>query len=117
GTSASMMAVSFANSGLFSLGQMILFLLGSNLGTVFTVWLFALKTGPWAIYLLGAGVLPMIHARRDSLSSLGKALFALGLLLLAYQVMLSGLQQPHWTTMELLPSSLGGLEYWGVIGI
>lgn len=87
GTSASVMAVSYAGSGLLNLGQIILFLVGANLGTVLTTWFFLIPANDWDLLLLGLGFFPMFYMRGSVLSSLGKVLFSLGLLLVGYGIL------------------------------
>lgn len=88
GVTTATMAISFSTSGILGLDQLMFFLLGSNLGTVFTPWLFALHPYRIEFYLVAFGFLPMLYAKPQWLAQLSRGLFAIGLMLLAYRVMI-----------------------------
>ncbi|MCB0340971.1 MAG: Na/Pi cotransporter family protein [Bdellovibrionales bacterium] len=90
GIATTFMGVGFAGSGLFSLNQLMAFLLGSNLGTALTSVLFLLPRGYFELYLLGVGALPMFYAPQEWLSQIGRGVFSVGLLLLGYGLLSSG---------------------------
>ncbi|MEO0335277.1 MAG: Na/Pi symporter [Pseudomonadota bacterium] len=92
--SASVMSVSYAGSGLMNQRQMIFFLLGATFGTFLTPWIFLLDSFRLDLYFLALGVLPMMHARWDQLAGLGRAVFAVGLMLLGFDVVAFGAAQP-----------------------
>ena len=89
GTSVATMALSYSNSGLIRLRQLYMLLLGSNLGTVLTVFLFVVDFGNLDIYLIAVGFFPMIYLHWPRLQSLGRIIFSIGLLILGQKFMLN----------------------------
>lgn len=92
--SASVMALSFANSGLMSHRQLILFLSGTALGTVFFPFIFLLEVGRLDLVLLAVGILPLLYAKTDELAGFGRCFFAVGLLLLGFDIVAFGSSRP-----------------------
>lgn len=88
GFSSSLMALSYSSSGLLSLNQLIFLLIGSGFGTVATVWLFAIPTAGYDMYLIALGVLPMMYGHYSVFSSVGRVVFSLGLLFFGFNLML-----------------------------
>lgn len=95
GVSTATMGVSFVGTGALGVPQAVFFLLGTQLGTVLTPWIFTIDMGYLDLYLLGVGVLPMLHARWPVLGSVGRFIFAMGLLLLGYRLALQGVLDPE----------------------
>lgn len=85
-TSASIMAISFANSGTLNLKQVYFFLVGAGIGTLPTVGLFALQTGYLDLLFLALGAWPLLYSQKDGFSSLGRLIFSVGLLLVAFDI-------------------------------
>jgi phosphate:Na+ symporter len=92
--SSAIMAVSYTNSGLMSLRQLHLFLIGTTFGTVFFPWLFLIETGRLDLLLLALGILPMLYATQDSFAGFGRVIFSLGLLLFGFDVVAFGSSNP-----------------------
>lgn len=117
-SSTSLMAMSYAQSGLLNLRQMIVFLLGSSLGMVLTPWLFGIPLGRVDLYLIGLGVLPMLYARWSLLSHFGKFVLSLGLLFLGFRLLVEGLATGGLSALHWLPdfsTGQGGLWFWVVL--
>ena len=87
--SSSIMAISYSGSGLLSLNQLILLLIGGGLGSVITVWLFVLPFEYLDLLLIGVAVLPMLYTRSARVSSIAKVLFSFGLMFLGFNLMVS----------------------------
>ena len=107
GLSTSLMASSFAASGLFSLNQLMAFLLGTNLGSVTTPILFALDVEYGFLTLIVLGIFPMLYAENNWSRALGKWGFALGIILLGIWVVKSII--PTSTTIMY---SMSGVKSW-----
>lgn len=113
------MAVSYANSGLMSLRQMLLFLLGAQLGVLFLPWLFIGPRPHWDLLFLALGIFPMMLLKMEKWIAVGRILVSLGLLFLAYRLMtwisvdeaIGALMLSHF--MPTLTSGL--LAYWYLI--
>ena len=117
--SASVMSVSYAGAGLMNQRQMIFFLLGATFGTFLTPWVFLLDSFRVDLYFLALGILPMMHARWDQLAGLGRAVFAVGLMLLGFDVIAFGAAQPdliaQWlkSLLDVLPD--GRLGFFALV--
>lgn len=81
------MTVSIVNAGLMELRQAIGVILGANIGTTITGWVISIKVGSYGLLLIGLGIYPMLAAQRTWLSTLGKALVALGLVFTGLEFM------------------------------
>lgn len=92
--SAAVMAVSYAGSGLMNLQQLTLFLTGTALGTMVSPWIFVVEAGRLDLFFLALGILPMLYARWDRLAGMGRIVFALGLMLLGFDVIAFGSGDP-----------------------
>jgi len=122
GTSTSTMAVSYASSGLLNLSQLIVVILGSNLGTALTVWVFIADPGMLSYYFIAIGVIPMMYAKWPILSSFGKVVFSFGLLYLGFSIMKNLPGIPLDTLKGALSNlslsnyvSTGYLSYWLIV--
>ncbi|MCB0422383.1 MAG: Na/Pi cotransporter family protein [Bdellovibrionales bacterium] len=114
--STSLMASSYATSGVFSLSQLIGFILGANLGSTFVLWLFVLNWKMATLFFLVMGVFLKIYSSRERLATFGHLLFALGLLMLG-----------QWLIQILIPMStlltfslkINGswTQFWPILGI
>jgi len=76
-SATSVMALGFVNSGIMTLSQAIGVIIGSNIGTTTTGWLFALNIGALGLPILGVGSLFYLFSRKEKVRN--AALFALGL--------------------------------------
>ncbi len=76
-TATSVMALGFVNGGIMTLSQAIGVIIGSNIGTTTTGWLFTLNIGALGLPILGVGALFYLFCRKEKIRNV--ALFALGL--------------------------------------
>jgi phosphate:Na+ symporter len=121
-SAATVMIVSFANAGIFKLRQAISLIMGANIGTTVTAWLFLVfgfsKIGVsgymWPLLAIAT---PLVFIRRNNLQLLGRVLFGfcimflgLGQLKLFFQAL--SLQENN----EFL-SFLYGLSEMGMVSI
>jgi phosphate:Na+ symporter len=84
---STVMAVSLVNAGLMDLKQAIGVILGANVGTTVTGWIFSLQAGKYALLLVALGIYPMMASRSVRVSAIGKILVALGLLFMGLELM------------------------------
>ncbi len=119
--SSSLMALSYAGSGLLNLSQLILLIIGASLGTLPTVWLFSLESSGFDLYLIVLGVLPMLYASSVVLASLGKVIFSLGVLFLGYNLMIippgAELLSLAQSSVEYLSSFSGFAVFWLIVPV
>jgi len=121
--SSSVMAVSYAGSGLMNLRQMVFFVLGATFGTFLTPWVFVLDFHRLDLYLLALGILPMMHARWDKLAGAGRFVFALGLMLLGFDIIAFGAMNPDElaavfaSVFDRFPSGVLGLLSFMVLAL
>lgn len=114
--STSLMASSYGTSGLFSLSQLIGFLLGANIGATVILWLFVFNWKMVTLVFIVSGVFLKIYSSKDKLTAVGHLLFAIGLLLLG-----------QWMIQLLVPMSTlltfslrvkeSWIELWPILGI
>ena len=89
-SATTVMLVGFVNSGLMSLQQAVNVILGANIGTTFTGWLFAFKITEYGLPLIGAGVVLTLFSHRPVLRYVGETLLGLGLLFFGLELMKHG---------------------------
>lgn len=82
-SAAAVRIVSFVNAGLMSLAPATGVLVGANLGGACSAWLLALRPGPLAMALLGAGAGVHLLAQRESLRFGGALAMGAGMLFVA----------------------------------
>ncbi len=73
------MTVSFVNAGLMTLYQAIGVIFGANIGTTITGWIIAINIGKYGLALVGLGVFPMLFGKNVLWKTIGRCVFALGL--------------------------------------
>lgn len=119
--SAAVMSVSYAGSGLVNLNQLTLFLAGTAAGTLFSPWIFVFESGRMDLLFLGIGVLPMLYARWDQFAGFGRVIFAFGLMLLGYDIIVFGAGDPDslllYINMILPSDDISFLVFWKLIGM
>lgn len=81
------MVIGFVNAGLMELSQAIGVILGANIGTTITGWMISIKVGKYSLLLIGLGILPLLFSKNERISSLGRILFAMGLVFLGLNTM------------------------------
>ena len=77
-TATTVMLVSFASARLLTLGQSLGMILGSDLGTTFTVQLFAFKIYQIAPLMIAVGFFSTLNGKKQKFSAYGKLIMALG---------------------------------------
>lgn len=90
GMTARFMAMSYANSGLFTLKQLVFFTLGAGLGSTIITWLFVVQWGWLELFFLGFGLFPAFYLNSGAVKHIGKLFLSVGLLMLGARIMYSG---------------------------
>lgn len=86
----SVMVIGFVNAGLMNLFQATTIIMGANIGTTLTAFLYALKDFDIAIYLMLlalVGVLMMMLDKKGNLSRVGECLAGVGLIFIGLEFM------------------------------
>jgi len=114
-TATTLMLVSFVNAGLLTLGTAIAVIMGANIGTTVTAWIFALSFGG-SSFSLGAIAIPLMFFAFLCISS--KKYTNLGEFLMGFAMLFLGLTLLRETSTVLLDNEpvrrfLGGLCGWG----
>ena len=118
-TATTLMIVSFVNAGLLALGSAIAVIMGANIGTTVTAWIFALSFGAGS-FSLGAIAIPLMFFAFLALSS--KKYHNLGEFLMGFALLFLGLTTLKETSTVLLDhesvrmflSSLSGMGIWSI---
>ncbi len=84
---STVMMSSFVNAGLMTLSQGVGFIFGANIGTTITGWILALKIGKYGLLMLGVGCFAMLFSGKPKVKSVGRLLFALGLIFFGLELM------------------------------
>jgi len=120
-TATTLMLVSFVNAGLLTLGTAIAVIMGANIGTTVTAWIFALSFGG-SSFSLGAIAIPLMFFAFLCISSKNKKYSNLGEFLMGFAMLFLGLTLLRETSTALLDNEpvrhfLGSLSGWGVWSI
>ena len=83
----SVLIVNLVNSGILSLRDSIGLILGTNIGTTATGWIFSIKITAFSIPLIAVGSIIYFFSNKEVEKSKGKFIFGFGLLLLGLQYM------------------------------
>lgn len=86
-TATTVMLVSFASARLLTLGQSLGMILGSDLGTTFTVQLFAFKFYQIAPLMIAVGFFSTLNRKNQKFSAYGKLIMALGFIFFGMYMM------------------------------
>jgi phosphate:Na+ symporter len=86
-TATTVMLVSFASARLLTLGQSLGMILGSDLGTTFTVQLFAFKFYQIAPLMIAVGFFSTLNGKKQKFSAYGKLIMALGFIFFGMYMM------------------------------
>lgn len=86
-SATTVMLVSFASARLLTLGQSLGMILGSDLGTTFTVQLFAFKFYQIAPLMIAVGFFSTLNGRKQKFSAYGKLIMALGFIFFGMYMM------------------------------
>lgn len=87
----SVLIVSLVNSGILTLKDSIGLILGTNIGTTATGWIFSFKITNFSIPLIAIGSTIYFFSSKEIQKSKGKFIFGFGLLLLGLQYMSSSI--------------------------
>lgn len=107
-TATAMMIASFAGAGLVALPAALAMMLGANVGTTLLVQVVSFDTGSLVPLLLFGGYIGMRRLHRVSAHESAKAVFGLGLMLLALKLMQMTMAPVEHS--DLLRMLLGGLS-------
>lgn len=91
-SATTVMLVSFAEAGLVNFAQTLGVILGSDIGTTFTVQLIAFKIFDIALMIVAVGFFTMIFAKRRKIHYAGRIIFAFGLIFFGMKVMTDAVQ-------------------------
>lgn len=87
----SVLIVNLVNSGILNLRDSIGLILGTNIGTTATGWIFSIKITAFSIPLIAVGSIVYFFSNKEVEKSKGKFIFGFGLLLLGLQYMSSSI--------------------------
>lgn len=121
-TATTLMLVSFVNAGLLSLANAIGVVMGANIGTTVTAWIFALSFGG-SSFSLGTIAVPLMFFAFISISSKTRGIRHFGEFLMGFALLFLGLTTLRETSTVLLDnepvriflSGLTGAGIWSVI--
>ena len=120
-TATTLMLVSFVNAGLLSLATAVAVIMGANIGTTVTAWIFALSFGG-SSFSLGAIAVPLMFFAFILLSTKKKKYNNMGEFLMGFALLFLGLSTLRETSTVLLDNEpvrnfLGTLTGWGAMSI
>jgi len=120
-TATTLMLVSFVNAGLLSLANAIGVIMGANIGTTVTAWIFALSFGG-SSFSLGAIAVPLMFFAFVCVSTKKKGARNFGEFLMGFALLFLGLTTLRETSTVLLDNEpvrvfLSGLTGSGVLSI
>ena len=120
-TATTLMLVSFVNAGLLSLATAVAVIMGANIGTTVTAWIFALSFGG-SSFSLGAIAVPLMFFAFILLSTKKKRYNNMGEFLMGFALLFLGLSTLRETSTVLLDNEpvrnfLGTLTGWGALSI
>jgi len=84
------MVVGFVNSGMMTLTQAIGVIMGANIGTTITGWIFVLAVGKYGLPLLGFGAFGYLFSRSDRVRFISMSLMGLGMVFYGLVMMKDG---------------------------
>ena len=90
-TATSVMTLGFVNSGLMTLTQATGVMLGANIGTTTTGWLFALNVGALGLPVLGVAALFYIFSKKDRVQNFSLFFLGLGMIFFGLETLKEGL--------------------------
>lgn len=116
-TATTLMLVSFVNAGLLSLANAIGVIMGANIGTTVTAWIFALSFGGGS-FSIGTIAVPLMFFAFILISSKNKGYRHFGDFLMGFALLFLGLTMLRETSTVLLDNEpvrvfLGRLTGWG----
>ena len=127
-SATTVMIVSFVNAGLLKLKQAIGVIMGANIGTTMTAWLFVLGVGKFSLSTYSLPIMalafPMLFVKSSRYRSLGEFLMGFGLLFLGLSALKNVVADLHlgqnqdfilWVN-DLASSGIGGILFFVLIG-
>jgi phosphate:Na+ symporter len=81
------MVIGFVNSGVMQLSQAIGVIMGANIGTTITGWIFVLKVGKYGLPLLGGSACVYLFSRGDRWRYWAMALMGVGMVFFGLELM------------------------------
>ena len=116
-TATTLMLVSFVNAGLIGLSTAISVIMGANIGTTVTAWIFALSFGEGS-FSLGAIAVPLMFFGYLLIMSKSKKRADMGQFVIGFALLFLGLATMRETSTILLDNDpvrhfLGSLTHWG----
>ena len=120
-TATTLMLVSFVNAGLLSLATAVAVIMGANIGTTVTAWIFARSFGG-SSFSLGTIAVPLMFFAFVLISANKKKFNNFGEFLMGFALLFLGLTTLRETSTVLLDNDpvrhfLGGLTDWGAFSI
>jgi phosphate:Na+ symporter len=91
-TATTVMLIGFVQAGLLTLHQAMGIVLGSDIGTTFTVQLIAFHIYDYAPFLVGLGFSILFFTKRRLFKDLGQAVLGFGLIFLGLKLMIEGME-------------------------
>lgn len=90
-TATSVMALGFVNGGLMTLQQAIGVLMGANIGTTTTGWLFTLNVGQFGLPILGVAAIFYLFCKNDRIRNFSILALGLGMIFFGLETLKEGL--------------------------
>lgn len=90
-TATSVMTLGFVNGGLMTLAQAIGVLMGANIGTTTTGWLFALNIGALGLPILGIAAIFYLFCKKERVQNVSIFLLGLGMIFFGLETLKAGL--------------------------
>jgi phosphate:Na+ symporter len=89
-TVTTILVVGFVNSAVMQLSQAVGVIMGANIGTTITGWIFALPVGKYGLPLLGVSAIVFVYARSDRWRYGAMALMGFGMIFFGLELMKDG---------------------------
>lgn len=90
-TACSVMTLGFVNSGMMTLSQAIGVLMGANIGTTATGWIFTLNVGALGLPLLGISALFYLFCKKEGVRNFAMFAVGLGMIFFGLETLKNGL--------------------------
>ncbi len=91
-SATSVMTLGFVNSGLMTLSQAFGVIIGSNVGTTTTGWLFTLNIGALGLPILGVGAIFYLFVKKEKARNLALLTLGLGMIFFGLETLKKGLE-------------------------
>lgn len=115
-TATTVMLVGFASAGLVTLRQSMGVILGADIGTTVTVQIISLKLTDYALWLIVAGFLPMLLAKKKRLKYLGEVVLGFGFIFYGMGLMVDAASPIKGNPLTLQALELfASKPFWGLL--